>query len=494
VPALNVHGQTAFGAHVTGAGGSSGGIWKEANETLTIVAKSGDQAPGVPAGVIFGGLQTPILNSQGQIAFFGTLTGNGVTTSNDGGIWSDGSGSLALVVREGAQAPGTPSGTEFIFTNFSGPVFNSSGQTAFYSRLEGSSAAAGKDGLWSERNGALSLIALAGEAAPGTPVGVNFVGDFSLPVLNSVGQTVFRDRLTGNVTTNDNSGVWSERSGPLSLLIRQGDPAPGIFPTVSFIGGFPSRFGIDSAGHSAFSAALSDSGGFNTYGSVWSDRSGSLELLVRADEPAPGTAAGHNFYGEIQDIVMNGGGRVAFKWETGQDPAGMLSEGVWSDGNGELSLIALEGQQAPGAPAGVLFGTFGEPALNAAGRVAFLATVHSSDPRSNHSGIWAEDPTGLLQLIARVGDDLEVTPNEFRTISSLGFIGGSGNDDGRRSGFNDRGQVAFYAWFTDGSRGVFVSNIAAVPEPSAMLLLLLAFVALAHRPFHSGQIKGYLNK
>jgi hypothetical protein len=46
----------------------------------------------------------------------------------------------------------------------------------------------------------------------------------------------------------------------------------------------------------------------------------------------------------------------------------------------------------------------------------------------------------------------------------LDFVAPSGNSDGRPSGLNNVGQLAFWASFTDGSQGVFVSNkVATVP-------------------------------
>ena len=56
---------------------------------------------------------SPTLNNAGQTAFFANLTGSGVDATNDLGIWSEGTGSLALVAREGSHAPGTPSGVNF---------------------------------------------------------------------------------------------------------------------------------------------------------------------------------------------------------------------------------------------------------------------------------------------------------------------------------------------------------------------------------------------
>ena len=60
------------------------------------------------------------------------------------------------------------------------------------------------------------------------------------------------------------------------------------------------------------------------------------------------------------------------------------------------------------------------PVLNDAGQTAFAARLTGSGVRfHNNSGIWATDRTGVLQLIARTGDPLEVAPGDFRTISVL---------------------------------------------------------------------------
>jgi hypothetical protein len=104
------------------------------------------------------------------------------------------------------------------------------------------------------------------------------------------------------------------------------------------------------------------------------------------------------------------------------------------------------------------------------------------DP-ANNAGLWATDPSGATQLIARTGDALEVAPADFRTINGLSFVGisgsgsgSTGNSDGRRSAFNNFGQLAFAATFTDGTSGIFVSNRVAIPEPSLLWLLVSVFV------------------
>jgi hypothetical protein len=122
--------------------------------------------------------------------------------------------------------------------------------------------------------------------------------------------------------------------------------------------------------------------------------------------------------------------------------------------------------------------------LNAAGQTAFYAyLIGSGIGASNNKGIWATDRSGVLQLVARRGDLLEVAPGDFRTISLLTFLGdrdshSTGNSDGRPSAFNNLGQVAFSAIFTDGTSGIFVSNRVAIPEPSAISTILMGALCL----------------
>ena len=118
-----------------------------------------------------------MLNNAGQTAFRAGLTGSGVDSTNDRGIWSEGSGSLALVARSGSQAPGTPSGVNFDAASIRSPVLNDAGQTAFRAGLTGSGVdSTNNQGIWSEGSGSLALVARSGSQAPGTPSGVNFSG------------------------------------------------------------------------------------------------------------------------------------------------------------------------------------------------------------------------------------------------------------------------------------------------------------------------------
>ncbi|MEM6459340.1 MAG: choice-of-anchor tandem repeat NxxGxxAF-containing protein [Planctomycetota bacterium] len=145
--------------------------------------------------------------------------------------------------------------------------------------------------------------------------------------------------------------------------------------------------------------------------------------------------------------------------------------------------IALTGDPAPGTAAGVNYSSFSAPVLNGSGQTAFRGGLTGAGVDStNDSGIWATDPDGLLTLIIRTGDLFDVDDDpvleDLRTVSSVNLFTNSGGEDGRFNSFNDAGQLAFFASFTDGSEGIFVTTI---PEPASLALLALGLTAALTR-------------
>ena len=475
-PALNAGGRTAFDATLTGSGvtgANQRGIWSEGSGPLALIARSGSQAVGMPNGVTYIDVFFPsALNDAGQTAFSTFITG-----ANYLGIWSGDSNNLSLVTHLGRQAPGTPNGVKFDQFNYPSIVFNDAGQTAFASRLYGNGVGASNDrGIWSEGSGSLSLIARKGSRAPGTPAGVNYL-EVGAPMINAYGATAFRATLTGNqVTALTDQGIWLERSGIVALVVRTGDQAPGTPSGVKF--NSLDGLWLNAAGQIAFGAYISGSG-ISEQG-IWSGGSGSLALVTRTGSQAPGTPSGVN-YSFFNSPVLNDAGQTAFRaYISGSGVTGANDQGIWSEGSGSLALVARERNQAPGTPSGVMYNELFTPvALNALGQTAFSATlIGSGVTASNDLGIWATDTGGQPQLIARTGGLLEVAAGDVRKISSLDFVAGSGNGDGQPSGFNDMGQVAFRATFTDGSSGIFVSSAVAIPEPATLVLQGLASIAV----------------
>ena len=248
-----------------------------------------------------------MLNDAGQTAFRADLTGSGVGSTNNQGVWSEGSGSLSLVARTGSQAPGVPDGVNFRIDpelELFSPVLNDAGQTAFYGGLTD-----GNVGLWSEGSGSLTLGGPQRSPSTGAPVGVNLsfstgLNPFHLdwPKLNDAGQTAFVGALTGaGVTSTNNWGVWSKVPAAWSWwpapAIRHPACPSGMIYGISTSCTYPVFVGgLNDAGQIALWANVAGSGvvGNESYG-IWSGGSGNLTLVARSGTPAPGTPSGVNF-------------------------------------------------------------------------------------------------------------------------------------------------------------------------------------------------------
>jgi hypothetical protein len=408
----------------------------------------------------------PVINSAGQTAFYGGLSDGTV------GIWSEGSGSLALVARDGMQVSGAPEGVHHnfealrdFFPNL--PYLNDAGQTAFWANLTGEGVDNTNDwAVWSEGSGSLGFVARGGDPAPGTPEGVNYDSFLVQSGFNDVGQTAFFAFVTGDgVDPSNDQGIWSEGSGSLSLVARSGSPAPGTPDGVNIREFFyPAE--INNEGQTLFSGWLTGDGVDVTNDEgVWLDTSGAVTLVARSGDAAPGTPDGVIF-APFSDLpanafrALNNAGQIAFRGKlTGTGVTSTNDHGIWVESDDSLELVARAGDLAPGTTAGVRFSGLSRATLNDAGQIAFRGDLTGS--ASNNLGIWATDQDGALQLIVRKGSQIEVSPGVFRTINDLGFVTDSGNSDGRASAFNDLGQLVFWAKFTNGSQGVFVSSLVA---------------------------------
>ncbi len=500
-PVLNNSGETAFVGAITGSKVNNSnriGVWSEGGgDGLSLVAQTGDIAPGMGNGEQFTGFfglpldNTTLqvhLNNNGQTAFLSFLTNSGQ------GIWTrQGTGNLETLVRSGNSAPGTEPGVEFdgFQVNFLNPIsFNDQNEAVFLGGLTGPSINTSNNfGIWrSARDGEVNLVARRGDPAPGLGMGVvfNFNASalgFPAPSLNNNGSLAFTGAFTGtSIELGNDSGIWKETTeNGLSLQVREGSPAPSTAPGVLFRSF--SDPALNEKDQIAFVGSLTGAGvdPSNDTGIWVQSLEGDFDAVVLEGELAPNIGSNVRFSGfgpltGFGSMVLNNEGNIAF--HSGLRGPGISaitnnSRSLWKGGgNDELSIVARQGDLAPGTH-DATFLSFDSFALNANGSVAFLARTGGND------GIWAEDHAGNLRLVAIEGQQIDISDNpalpDLRTIRFLSFIGETGNDDGRKSGFNDAGQVAFRAIFEEGGEGIFVWS---VPEPHTIALLLLGLLAL----------------
>lgn len=461
--------------------GRDNGIWTERDGTLELIAREGDHAPGTSS-VPFSGSRMfwTGFNSSGRIALNAGLSSGNLST--DTGIWSEGPGTLTLLAREGSQAPGFPSGVNFAdlgsccsFPESHLPALNDLGQTAFEARLTtgvGGVTNSTAEGIWMGGS-TVSLVVRAGDQAPGLPTGATF-RTFSNPRLNNANQIAFTSSLntgSGGVTTANDRVIWSGDPSSLSIVVREGDQAPGTPVGALFSPAFDDTFNYDGVffnnlGQTLFVGGLIVGGGGVTSSNdrgIWSNSSGSLALIAREGSQAPGVPAGAVFSSLSSSNVsaFNDAGQVAIIADLVVGLGGVTSTndaGIWyQDGGGTLDLLARKGDHPPATHSAAVFGDFSGFGLLSSGEIAFTADIERP-LADDENGIWYKTLSGDLRLLVRSGQELEVAPGVFRTVQSVG-LGGVGHQ-----------QISFKARFTNGTEAIFV---ATIPEPTSLALATL---------------------
>ncbi len=363
--------------------------------------------------------------------------------------------------------------------------------------LKGSLAAGGSlgisdSGVWIGQPGKSTLArrldaeispfepaALSGRAMAGTDgLAVRYLSDI---VWDASGTTLSFVGAFGH-GTGTRQGVWTGAHDKLALVARTGDRAPGTagraFARFQPAGAKPFPGGAygpvpSRAGDIAFHAIV-DAGGRPAEAGIWASSGGNLAMVALTGEVAPG-AEGRSF-AWFDYLSLNAWGQVAFL--AGLDQADAGNQGIWAGFPGLLLPVARSGEVAPGT-GGQTFKSFKfGPLFNNSGEVAFFASLNGS----HSGGLWAGTP-GKLALIVRAGDLIEVGPGNFRTVESVSMLEGGGNEQAGRSRMNDAGQIMFAARFVDGSNGVF----QAAPLPAALSAKTIAEATGAARKFRPRQ-------
>jgi hypothetical protein len=172
---------------------------------LQKVVRTGDPAP---VGGQFGEFTNPSLNSRGEIAFEGTVSGGRAGS----GIFVGSKSGVREVV-----AAGHPSPIGGKFKDLALPVLNVHGDVLFWGSLEGAKAPAG---LFLSLNGAITKLAARGDPLPGG-------GRLSFIALNysfnQSGMAAFEATITG---VEASAGIFLAQRGTVTPVIRVGDPTP----------------------------------------------------------------------------------------------------------------------------------------------------------------------------------------------------------------------------------------------------------------------------
>lgn len=320
-----------------------------------LVVKSGDPAPGVPAGLslnlfgLFGNVE-----SDGYMTIRGYLQGPGIFTNNYQVLYRwNSSGSLELIAREGDPAPGFPSGVSL--DSSLSPVVNRNRQSLVSGFLRGTSIGPTNDqaAFVSSDTGLQLLIKQSS-------LNVTFPGMFyhiQAGDLRSDGRAYsWASMLDLSQGFNGPVIVGGYAGSPLSVVRRSDGHVEGRSLT-----SISADFAINDRGNLAYVAQLEDSQFAVIYAQSEHDPASDRLLAVQGTD-APSTNAQWGRPLQYSDpLYLNENGVLVFQ-------------------------NILEG-----------------PTVDA----------------SNDGTIWATDAWGTLRLIAREGDPMTLSPGDVRIIASL---------------------------------------------------------------------------
>jgi hypothetical protein len=345
---------------------------------LRAVVRSGLAAPGGGRFDRFDVTSQPIVapvNARGQVAFYATV----LHAPAREGIFIAEAGHVTKVAAFGDNLPG--GGTLAGFGAHPLPALNSAGHVAFGAQVAGGRAT---EGVFLAGADGLQAIALAGDDAPGVPLGV-LVG-FDAPALNDNDELTFVADVRRERDQLDVLYFWNGRR--LQRLVAEGE-------RLLRIGGVMDKIGepaLNNSGVVAFPAAIFKG---PALGGIFVAGARDLRLLVGTGEPAPSGAMILRF---SERVAIDNEDGIAFGAYLGKD--GVTREAVLRTGPEGLDEIAVEGAPAPGGGRYAGFGPW--PTVGPDGVTAFIAALDGGPgPLAAFAGA-----AGDIKRVATMGETL----------------------------------------------------------------------------------------
>jgi hypothetical protein len=275
----------------------------------------------------------------------------------------------------------------------------------------------------------IAKVALDGEAAPDAGGATYDALDLYALDLNDAGEAAFGARLTGSPPA---WGLFVHSSGTASPRALTGDPAPAPLGGSYLLFGFPN---LDDSGEISFGAVVRLSP-TDTANALVLSGTPSDTLLVSDLDAAPG--AGGTLEVHVGDTSIHARGPSGAPVFRSDVVGGSAASGVFV---GAASAVALLGDASP---AGGTYDTFGQPGANAAGTVAFPATLAGAP---TGAALFVDAGAGAFPLV-QAGE----TDPDGETYMNFHL-----------PQVNAAGDVMFMAEWPDGvSGGVYVADATGI--------------------------------
>ncbi len=434
----------------------------------------------------------------------------------------------AGVVKLAESGDSEPNGTNQFFEFYGLPTLNDRGEVAFDTDLRNNGFLQGY-GIYLADGETVKILAHAPQPAP--DLNGNFYQFYDEVALNSTSQVFEVDLRSTLGGGNDDSAIYELNGNTLTLLAREGAPAPGNSGKFKSLETVPVR--INRLGQTAFtdstssnlivvcvstggtltrvafskeelpdgsgqisgleSPTLNNHGQVAVYASILStnlfayllaDGSG-LKFLARGYEDSPD---GNGYFIEFPatEAAFNDSGQLAFVADLSGTSGGSAdNQGLYRADGSTTVQLARKGQFVPGGNGRFLdFGPQVHAVINNSGVVAFRADLTGTSGGSvDNAAIYLTDGNTITQIV-RKG---QTAPDGNGTYSAFGV-----------PALNNKGQVAFTATLTGtigntATAGIFLTDASLAVQQIVRSGQVIDGETLSNPNFLSGPDAGGLS-
>ncbi len=457
-PVINGGGYVAFLGKWTSPGGKGAGIFSDDTEgTPRLEVKVGDPVPDVP-GAVWRTLSDPVYAYPGNVAWIGKISGPGITSANDTvvgtTVWS-----LGTLLREGQSLPVVGGARIKSVRNIA--INGAFGYVKVFMDVAlnaGSGAPATTTAndravlIWTHEDGFAVVFREGDRIGEGTETIRSYVCLDSIPRSPGHGRGIANYGAVSRWTTSSGRQI---AVGPDGRFIAETDGS--LFNTMP--GAVWSKVGIPSlelntaalgALKGTLKTGLAGVRAENATGIFFVDDAGGLPI-ARTSQAAPGI--GGATFSSFLDPVGGGGfgdGKAAFiATVRGSGVTSADNTGIWLGGRTPLRLIAREGAQPPGAPAGAKWKAFTSLAMPRSIGPIFTATL-----QQGVGGISSADDTALYGVgsdatlfeLLREGQTLD-----GKVVQRFTVLAATLGSQGTTRHFTSDGRIIARVEFTDHS-------------------------------------------
>lgn len=304
-------------------------------------------------------------------------------------------------------------------------------------------------GVWAWRNGEVSTVAITGQAAIGFPTGVR-LDEVILRGVSNSGQILLQTEVPHTGSINRDWAFYRNDGLTSVLLLRGGQDSPIANHTF----GASSIVAANAEGDYVFESRLVGPGtGASNDEAIWFYGASTPRLIARESFPVAGTDVGAQFR-DFYEVSLNDKNLIALRADTYHPSRGVRNSILIDEGLGSPYVVLEVGDFVEGNRITRL----SEPRLAVNGDFATEVQVVAGG--SQVQGIvFYSHATQAVELI-RVGDVLTIAPGDQRTIADVRLP--AFDVMGQRNP-GTRGEMLFYAEFTNESGGLFLATPSFLP-------------------------------